>query len=76
MLPVQGAGKVKGGQRVNVRINNFPDQEFGYLIGRVESVSNVPTAEGFYVVEIYFLNGMLTNYGKRLPITQIGRAHV
>ena len=28
MLPVQGAGKVSAGQRVNVRINNFPDQEF------------------------------------------------
>ena len=70
LLPVQGAGKVKVGQRVNVRINNFPDQEFGYLIGRVESVSNVPTAEGFYVVEIDFPKGMDTNYGKTLPITR------
>lgn len=70
LLPVQGAGKVKVGQRANVRINNFPDQEFGYLIGRVESISSVPTAEGFYVVEIDFPNGMLTNYGKRLPITR------
>ena len=70
MLPVQGAGKVKTGQRVNVRINNFPDQEFGYLTGKVESISSVPTAEGFYVVEITFPNGMETNYGKTLPITQ------
>ncbi|MDD4760821.1 MAG: HlyD family efflux transporter periplasmic adaptor subunit [Bacteroidaceae bacterium] len=70
LLPVQGAGKVKVGQRVNVRINNFPDQEFGYLVGRVESISSVPTAEGFYVVEINFPNGMVTNYGQTLPITQ------
>lgn len=70
MLPVQGAGKVKIGQRVNVRINNFPDQEFGYLIGKVESISSTPTAEGFYVVEIGFPNGMHTNYGEKLPITQ------
>lgn len=70
MLPVQGAGKVKAGQRVNVRITNFPDQEFGFLIGKVESVSRVPTAEGFYVVEINFPDGMKTNYGKILPITQ------
>lgn len=70
LLPVQGAGKVKTGQRVNVRINNFPDQEFGYLTGKVESISSVPTAEGFYVVEITFPNGMQTNYGKTLPITQ------
>jgi multidrug resistance efflux pump len=70
MLPVQGAGKVKIGQRVNVRINNFPDQEFGYLIGKVESISSVPNAEGFYVVEIEFPNGMKTNYDRTLPITQ------
>lgn len=70
LLPAQGAGKVKIGQRVNVRINNFPDQEFGYLLGKVESVSNVPTAEGFYVVEIGFPNGMQTNYESTLPITQ------
>ena len=70
LLPVQGAGKVRTGQRANVRINNFPDQEFGYLIGKVESISSIPTAEGFYVVEIGFPNGMQTNYGKTLPITQ------
>lgn len=70
MLPVQGAGKVRIGQRANVRINNFPDQEFGYLIGRIESISSVPDAEGFYVVEIQFPNGMKTNYEKTLPITQ------
>lgn len=77
-LPVQGAGKVKVGQRVNVRINNFPDQEFGYLTGRVESISSVPTAEGFYVVEINFPEGMVTNYGRTLPITQqmIGSANI
>lgn len=70
LLPVQGAGKVKFGQRVNVRINNFPDQEFGYLIGYLESISSMPTAEGVYVVEVSFPNGMQTNYGKTLPISQ------
>ncbi|MDO5664846.1 MAG: HlyD family efflux transporter periplasmic adaptor subunit [Bacteroidia bacterium] len=78
LLPVQGAGKVKQGQRVNVRINNFPDQEFGYLIGKVESISSIPTAEGFYVVDIDFPEGMKTNYGKILPITQqmLGNASI
>lgn len=70
LLPIQGSGKVKTGQRVNVRINNFPDQEFGYLHGKIESISSIPTAEGFYVVEIGFPSGMQTNYGKKLPITQ------
>lgn len=70
MLPVQGAGKVREGQRVNVRINNFPDQEFGYLIGQVTSISAVPTEDGFYVVEISFPEGMKTNYGRILPVSR------
>lgn len=70
MLPVQGAGKVNEGQRVNVRLNNFPDQEFGYLIGNVASISNVPTDEGLYVVEISFPEGMKTNYDRMLPVTR------
>lgn len=78
LIPVQGAGKMGIGQRVNVRINNFPDQEFGYLIGKVTSISTIPTSDGFYVVQISFPNGMKTNYDKVLPITQqmIGTADV
>lgn len=33
LLPLQGSGKVKAGQRVNLRLNNYPDQEFGYVRG-------------------------------------------
>lgn len=70
MLPVQGAGKVRAGQRVNVRINNFPDQEFGYLIGKVTSISSIPTEDGFYLVEVDFPRGMKTNYDQILPISR------
>ena len=61
-----------------MRINSFPDQEFGYLSGRVESISSVPTAEGFYVVQINFPKGIATNYGRTLPITQqmLGNADI
>lgn len=70
LLPLQGSGKVKVGQSVNVRLNNYPDQEFGYVRGQVSSVSPVPTAEGMYVVEVFLPQGLHTNYGKTLPITR------
>ena len=70
MLPVQGSGKVKEGQRVHVRLNNFPDQEFGFLQANITSISNIPTPEGAYVVEVEFPQGMKTNYGVELPLTQ------
>lgn len=70
LLPLQGSGKVRVGQRVNVRLNNYPDQEFGYVKGEVKSVSPLPTAEGMYVVDIALPLGLKTNYGKVLPLTR------
>ena len=70
LLPVQGSGKVKAGQEVNIRLNNYPDQEFGYVKGRVYSVSPVPTDQDMYIVDIRLPDGMRTNYGKDLPLTR------
>lgn len=70
LLPLQGSGKVHVGQLVNIRINNYPDQEFGYVKGSVKSISPAPTEEGMYVVEIILPNGLKTNYGKQLPVSR------
>lgn len=70
LLPASGAGKVKKGQKVIVSVNNFPDEEFGNLQGVVNNVSNIPTAEGTYLVDIRFPNGLTTIYNKKLPPSQ------
>ncbi len=70
LLPVQGSGKVKAGQSVNIRLNNYPDQEFGYVKGKVINVSPVPTEEAMYVVDIALPNGLRTNYNKDLPMSR------
>ena len=70
LLPIQGSGKVKVGQTVNIRLDNYPDMEFGYVLGRIHSVSPVPTEKGMYVVDIELPAGLVTNYGKRLPLTR------
>jgi multidrug resistance efflux pump len=67
LLPAQGSGKVQVGQRANVRLHNFPDQEFGYLEGIVEHISDIPDSNGNYVVELRFPKGLKTNYGIELP---------
>lgn len=70
LLLLQGSGKVHVGQRVHIRLNNYPDQEFGYVKGQVASISPAPTEEGMYIVEITLLDGMQTNYGKQLPVSR------
>ena len=70
MLPVARSGKVKAGQKVNVRLDNFPDSEFGMLKGVVSNISLVPATLGsstYYVVKIELPEGLLTSYKKELP---------
>ena len=67
LLPLQRSGKVKVGQRVIVQFTNFPDQEFGIVNGRLSSVSLVPSEDN-YMIEIVFPDGLITNYGKSLPV--------
>jgi multidrug resistance efflux pump len=78
LLPSLGSGKVKVGQMVHARLNNYPDQEFGFVNGIVRSVSNVPSPDGKYVVEISFPKGLTTNYGIKIPVTGtlVGNAEI
>jgi HlyD family secretion protein len=69
-LPVARSGKVKTGQKVNIRIENFPDTEYGMLRGIVQNISLVPSKSGesvSYVVEISLPGNLITTYKKELP---------
>ena len=70
---VTGAGKVKVGQRVNIKLDNFPYLEFGFLEGEVSNLSMVPVSSeqgSFYTAEIKLKNNLITNTNKRLPFNQ------
>ena len=69
ILPMLGAGKVKMGQQVNIKLTNFPYIEYGMLKGKVSTISSVPD-QGNYYVEIQLTNGLITNYNKTLPFSQ------
>lgn len=65
------SGKVKIGQKVNVRLSNFPDTEYGIIKGKVKNISMVPQKinqeEAYYIVEVELPEGLHTSYNKELP---------
>ena len=71
MLPTERSGKVRKGQKVNIRFSNYPDKEFGIVKGIVENISLIPIVDGqnvkSYVVDIELPNGLRTSYNKELP---------
>jgi multidrug resistance efflux pump len=62
--PIQNSGKIKIGQRVNIKLENYPDAEFGVLNGNISSISLVPNKEGFYLIDVALPRELLTSYNK------------
>jgi HlyD family secretion protein len=68
-MPVQNSGKVKIGQRVYIRLDNYPYQEFGTLSGTVQSISLVPRNTS-YAIEVQLPPDLRTSFNKRLDFKQ------
>lgn len=68
-LPLRGSGKVKEGQNVNIRLENYPFEQFGLIKGNVLSISR-NAGDDKYRVQIELPNQLLTTQGKRLPFKQ------
>lgn len=63
-----GFGKVNAGQKVMIKLDNFPSHEYGQLVGKVESVSLIPN-EDSYLVKVKLSNGLNSSYKKELKYT-------
>jgi len=72
-IPTTGVGKIKAGQVVNIKFDNFPYMEFGIIRGEINNISLVPemTSEGvYYTAEIDMPDVLISNYGKQLKFSQ------
>lgn len=74
LLPQQGAGKVKVGQTVNVKFDNFPYLEYGLVKVSIRNISLVPVQVDertkAYMLEVEFPDKLVTTYGKELVFSQ------
>lgn len=68
-LPLQRSAKVKVGQHVQIRLDNYPFEEYGLLQGRVGSISSVPRDQ-YYLIAIEFPDGLVTSYNLQLEFHQ------
>lgn len=66
MAGQQGLGKVKTGQRVMIKVESYPSNEFGYLAGTVSYISNIPNRRDSFLIKVDLPRGLETNYGKTI----------
>lgn len=60
-LPKNGISKVRPGQPVQIRLDNYPFSEFGILEGRVATIADIPNNNS-YTVQVDFPNKLHSTY--------------
>lgn len=76
-LPLLGSGKVKKGQTVNIYLDNYPNEQFGVVKGRIAQIS--PTANNkSYLTKVILPNGLKTSYNFQINYSPnlTGRAEI
>ncbi|PIB38977.1 HlyD family secretion protein [Maribacter sp. 4G9] len=78
IIPSQNAGKVNIGQKVLVKLDNFPYQQYGMLLGKVKNISISPDTHGNYAIYISLPKGTLTSYDIDIGFDQemLGNAEI
>jgi multidrug efflux pump subunit AcrA (membrane-fusion protein) len=66
----QNSGKIKIGQKVNIRLANYPDREFGIVEGTIKAISLTPDKDGNILIDISLANGLKTSYKKEIAFQQ------
>lgn len=78
-IPIRNSGKVKVGQKVLIKLENYPYREWGMLNGVVQTISEVPNLDNDPGYAVYVkVEGLVTSYGKKLEFRQemIGNAEI
>lgn len=68
--PAANSGKIKKGQRVQIKLANFPSDEFGEINGSVKTISIVPDEKGNYLIDVALPEKLITTYGRTIEFKQ------
>ncbi len=60
-IPQYNFGKVKTGQKVLLKLQAYPFEQFGSVIGRIEYINSTPTDSGF-LAKVIIPDGLVTNF--------------
>lgn len=70
LVPQSNFGKVATGQRVILKFDAYPWQEFGAVVGKIDYISPVPADSGYYLAKVILPDNLQTNYKKQIPFVE------
>lgn len=66
MVGQKGVGKLKTGQQVMLKVQGYPNEEYGHLKGVVNYISSMPSRRDSFLVKVNLPQGLKTNYNKEV----------
>ena len=73
-LPVRGSGRVLPGMEVRIHLDNYPSQEFGAVVGSIESISvnSMKKEDGtaFYLARVSLAHQLRTSADREIVFLQ------
>lgn len=66
----QNTGKIKVGQKVTIRLANYPDSQFGIINGYVKNYALTPDKDGNILLDIALPKGISTSFNKKITFKQ------
>ncbi|WP_162144494.1 HlyD family efflux transporter periplasmic adaptor subunit [Aquimarina latercula] len=76
-IPIQNAGKIKKDQQVLIKLNSYPFEEYGVILGKIKQITSV-SDNNFYTGYVLLENGLSTTYDKELELKNelLGNAEI
>jgi multidrug resistance efflux pump len=76
-LMQQKLGSIQRGQNVLLDFTSYDVNEYGYVTGKIDFISNIPNDSGYYA-RVILTNGLKTTYNKEIYFKEglIAKAHV
>ena len=68
--PAANSGKLKIGQKVNISLESYPEEEFGTLQAKVTYISYIPDNDGNYLILSELPKKLVTSYNKNIDFKQ------
>lgn len=59
-------GEIRTGAKVMIFTDEYPEDQYGFLRGRVKYLCGIPDENGLFKIEVSLPDGLITSYGHRL----------
>ena len=66
----KNSGKIRISERVNIKLDNYPDIEFGIINGKIQAISLTPDKDGNILIDVALPDGLKTSYNKKIEFRQ------